>query len=81
MKTRLLEDDDRVHAKIMDEINETSVKKNDRSNLSNQKMLLITTILFALFVTAEVVGALASGSLSLLGDAAAMSVSQSLFNF
>eukprot|EP01036_Dinobryon_divergens_P025534 gene25534-34091_t len=42
--------------------------------LNNQRTLMITTIGFALFVCAEIIGALASNSLSLLGDAAAMSV-------
>lgn len=34
----------------------------------------MTAVLFALFVGAEIIGALAGHSLSLLGDAAAMSV-------
>ena len=42
--------------------------------MSNNKLLLIITIFFACFVVSEIIGALASGSLSLLGDAAAMSV-------
>lgn len=41
---------------------------------SNQTVLMITTCSFACFVVAEVIGALAGRSLSLLGDAAAMSV-------
>lgn len=41
---------------------------------SNQTVLGVTCLSFALFVIAEIIGALASGSLSLLGDAAAMSV-------
>ncbi len=42
--------------------------------LTNQQVLIVTTILFGGFVAAEIVGALASNSLSLLGDAAAMMV-------
>ena len=41
---------------------------------SNLKILVVTTTLFMAFVFAEIIGALASNSLSLLGDAAAMSV-------
>lgn len=41
---------------------------------SNQYILFVTLISFLLFVIAEIIGALASGSLSLLGDAGAMSV-------
>ena len=40
----------------------------------NFRILVVTTGLFLAFVCAEIVGALASHSLSLLGDAAAMSV-------
>lgn len=42
--------------------------------LENYKILFFTAVSFALFVVAEIIGALVSGSLSLLGDAAAMSV-------
>jgi len=42
--------------------------------LTNQQVLIVTTILFGGFVAAEIVGALASNSLSLLGDASAMMV-------
>lgn len=42
--------------------------------VSNRTILWVSAITFMIFVTAEVVGALASNSLSLLGDAAAMSV-------
>jgi len=42
--------------------------------LENYKILFFTAISFLLFVIAEIIGALASGSLSLLGDAGAMSV-------
>ena len=43
-------------------------------SISNQKILAFTCTAFFLFVVAEFVGAVVSGSLSLLGDAAAMSV-------
>ncbi len=42
--------------------------------VTNQTVLIVTSVLFALFVVAEIIGALAGNSLSLLGDAAAMSV-------
>jgi Co/Zn/Cd efflux system component len=42
--------------------------------LSNKFLLKVAAFSFLAFVAAEVVGALASNSLSLLGDAAAMSV-------
>ena len=42
--------------------------------VTNQTVLMVTTFLFAAFVVAEIIGALAGNSLSLLGDAAAMSV-------
>ena len=41
---------------------------------SNQKVLKVVMVLFALFVCGEIVAALLSHSLSLLGDAGAMSV-------
>lgn len=41
---------------------------------SNLNVLYITTASFLLFVIAEIIGAIASNSLALLGDAAAMSV-------
>jgi Co/Zn/Cd efflux system component len=40
----------------------------------NQDVLLLTSILFFLFVVAEFVGAVEGNSLSLLGDAVAMSI-------
>ena len=40
----------------------------------NQRILIFTCTVFFLFVIAEVFGAFTSGSLSLLGDAGAMSV-------
>lgn len=42
--------------------------------MTNQRVLLVVTISFALFVIAEIIAAISSRSLSLLGDAAAMSV-------
>jgi hypothetical protein len=42
--------------------------------LSNHLLLQVAAFSFLVFVIAEIVGALASNSLSLLGDAAAMSV-------
>jgi Co/Zn/Cd efflux system component len=41
---------------------------------SNQSLLILTTTLFGLFVVSEIIGGLISNSLSLLGDATAMSV-------
>lgn len=45
-----------------------------KSKITNQTVLTVTTTLFAAFVIGEIIGALAGNSLSLLGDAAAMSV-------
>ena len=42
--------------------------------ISNRMILWVSAITFLLFVVAEIIGALAGNSLSLLGDAAAMSV-------
>ena len=42
--------------------------------LTNVQVLQMSTLLFTLFVLAEVVAAYVSKSLSLLGDAAAMSI-------
>ena len=42
--------------------------------LTNNQVLVMTTVLFTVFVTAEIVGALASNTLSLLGDACAIMV-------
>jgi Co/Zn/Cd efflux system component len=47
--------------------------------LSNQHLLEISTTLFFLFVISEIVGAGLSNSLSLLGDAASMSVDVSTY--
>eukprot|EP01031_Cornospumella_fuschlensis_P035254 gene35254-42709_t len=43
-------------------------------SMSNFNILLIVAILFGLFVVGEIIGALASNSLSLLGDAVAMGI-------
>ena len=48
--------------------------KLTNENKDNQLVLAITCAAFAVFVCGEIVGALASNSLSLLGDAAAMSI-------
>jgi Co/Zn/Cd efflux system component len=51
------------------------LKSNEgKFQLTNHQVLVMTAILFGLFVAAEFVGAIVSNSLSLLGDAAAMSV-------
>lgn len=47
---------------------------NKPPKVTNIKILAITAFLFTAFVVAEIIGALASNSLSLLGDGAAMSV-------
>jgi len=49
-------------------------EKTTKTGLTNFQVLAITTVLFGGFVVAEIIGALASGSLSLLGDASAMAV-------
>ena len=48
--------------------------RREKRHRKNQKILIFTTVAFLLFVIAEFVGAIISGSLSLLGDAGAMSV-------
>ena len=50
------------------------MSKSDEQIRSNQLILFVTMVTFALFVVAEIIGAIASNSLSLLGDAAAMSI-------
>lgn len=42
--------------------------------LSNTNLLRIAALTFGLFVIAEIIGALSSGALSLLGDGAAMGI-------
>ena len=49
-------------------------EKADTSCLTNSRILTVFAISFLLFVLAELIGAILSNSLSLLGDAAAMSV-------
>lgn len=49
-------------------------ESKQKYKFTNQQVLIVTTILFGGFVAAEIVGALASNSLSLLGDASAMMV-------
>jgi hypothetical protein len=55
-----------------------SIKKKETIicgyHVDNNFILTVSAFSFALFVAAEIIGALASGSLSLLGDAGAMSV-------
>lgn len=48
--------------------------RKDSRHIKNQRILIFTTTAFFLFLIAEIIGALLSGSLSLLGDAGAMSV-------
>ena len=43
-------------------------------SLDNQHLLLTASVLFLSFAIAEIIGAVISNSLSLFGDAAAMSV-------
>ena len=54
--------------------NEGSENNGDVGGLSNQRVLQITCASFLIFVVAEIIGAIAANSWSLLGDAAAMSV-------
>lgn len=49
--------------------------------ISNRDLLMVTTIFFALFVVCEVIGGLASHSLSLLGDAGAMTIDVCSYGF
>ena len=53
--------------------------QDSSDKISNNRMLLMITVLFALFVISEIIGASLSGSLSLLGDAAAMSVTKIIY--
>lgn len=55
-------------------LDEDAHAKAARVNASNQRILWISAISFLTFVIAEVIGASVSNSLSLLGDAAAMSI-------
>jgi Co/Zn/Cd efflux system component len=47
---------------------------NEEIKLNNKKFLILTSTLFTLFMVSEIVGAHVSNSLSLLGDAIAMSI-------
>lgn len=60
-------------AKTMEQI-ELQCAAEEPAGPSNQLILAVTSVGFTVFVIAEIAGAFASGSLSLLGDAAAMSV-------
>ena len=51
------------------------------TKISNRELLLVTTIFFAFFVVCEVIGGLASNSLSLLGDAGAMMIDVCSYGF
>lgn len=51
------------------------------TKISNRELLLVTTVFFALFVICEVIGGLASNSLSLLGDAGAMTIDVCSYGF
>jgi Co/Zn/Cd efflux system component len=53
------------------DLEQQTVKRRSRKN---QEILIFTCTAFFLFALAEVVGAIASNSLSLLGDAGAMSI-------
>ena len=55
-------------------VDKDKIESTDGNNRYNIKALGIISFLFGAFVICEVIGALASNSLSLLGDAAAMSV-------
>ena len=50
------------------------ISKSHRQIRNNQWILFVAMITFALFVVAELIGALVSHSLSLLGDASAMAL-------
>jgi Co/Zn/Cd efflux system component len=63
-----------LEQKLLNDSNASNAQRKNCCALSNFTMLFFITSFFALFVIAEIIGALASNSLSLLGDAAAMSV-------
>lgn len=60
------------------ELNEKGVAGEKEKNLEkvrqNTKILVVTAVAFTIFVIAEIIGALVSNSISLLGDAFAMSI-------
>ena len=60
--------------KVEEDLPPTTASKSDEQIRNNQRILGVTMVTFALFVIAEVIGALAANSLSLMGDAAAMSI-------
>ena len=51
------------------------------TKISNKELLFVTTIFFTIFVICEVIGGLASNSLSLLGDAGAMTIDVFSYGF
>lgn len=51
------------------------------TKISNKDLLLVTTLFFAAFVVCEVIGGLAAHSLSLLGDAGAMTIDVCSYGF
>lgn len=55
-------------------VNNVIARQYSGKMMSNTRILSIFFVSFSLFVVAEVIGALVSNSLSLLGDAAAMSI-------
>lgn len=63
----------------------TSLSFTDRikniTKISNRELLLVTTVFFAMFVVCEVIGGLAANSLSLLGDAGAMTIDVCSYGF
>ena len=68
-----------INTKGMESQQFTKLQSGDHEDLQtrvqeNYKILFFTAATFLVFVIAEIIGALASGSLSLLGDAGAMSV-------
>lgn len=69
-ETPLLESDDEDVE--VNEVTANLVKKKRFGHSSNQSILTVTAVMFTLFLIAEIVGALASNSLSLLADAASM---------
>jgi Co/Zn/Cd efflux system component len=58
----------------IDEAVDLEQQSGKRRSRKNQEILIFTCTAFFLFALAEVVGAIASNSLSLLGDAGAMSI-------
>ena len=71
--TPLLNNSD-LEVQYIKDPNEESSNTLKEQVLENYKILFFTAMSFLFFVIAEIIGAFASGSLSLLGDAGAMSV-------